>query len=66
MTATIELKPDEAEFLKQSTHQENVDLALREAANEYIRYRKRMNLKEMTEVVEFDESAVRAMRDAEN
>lgn len=63
MIATIELQPEEAEFLKQSTHQ---DAALREAANEYIRYRKRMNLKEMTEVVEFDEDAVRAMQDAED
>ena len=66
MLATIELKPEEAEFLKQSTDQDDVGAALREAANEYIRYRKRMNLKEMTDTVEFDESSVKAMQDAED
>lgn len=65
MTATIDLAPEEIEFLKEATRQSEANAALRAAADEYIRYRKRMNLIESDELIEFDESAVREIGEAE-
>ena len=61
MHATIEIDPEEAEFLKASTAQPDIDQALRHATSEYIRFRKRMNLIELNDPIVIDEAKVAEM-----
>ncbi len=65
MITEIDLAPEEIEFLSRHTRQSDPSLALRAATNEYIRYRKRMNLVESEVEVEFDPEIVEAMHRAE-
>lgn len=59
MTTTIEMDPEEVEFLTQHTNQPDAESALREVANEFIRTRKRRNLVEFREAIDFDEAEFR-------
>jgi len=65
MIATIDLSSEEIEFLTVNTCQEDIGAALRKATDEYIRYRKRMNLVDYDGEVEFEEKRLVLMEDAE-
>ncbi len=66
MITEIELAPEEIEFLTRHTRQSDPSAALRKATDEYIRYRKRMNLIESEEEIEFTPEALNQIQAAED
>ncbi|MGH7127421.1 MAG: hypothetical protein ACREIV_02545 [Planctomycetaceae bacterium] len=55
MTTTVELSDQELEDLKQLTQQPDASTAVRTAVTEYVRYIKRMKLKELSGRVEMQD-----------
>ncbi len=56
MTTVLDLSDKELSELKELTKESDASVALRSALNEYIRYAKRMRLKELSTQIEMDDN----------